>query len=52
MKKLGENEIFNNMEEIVYEILDNVIGAEVSPEIVKDNGKRKRSSDQEGVFEK
>ena len=47
VKKLGAIEIFNNMEEIVYEILDNVIGAEVSPEIVKDNGKRKRSSDQE-----
>ena len=51
MKKLGENEIFNNMEEIVYEILDNVIGTEVSLEIVKNNGKRKRSYDQEGVFE-
>ena len=47
VKKLGAIEIFNNMEEIVYEILNNVIGAEVSPEIVKDNGKRKRSSDQE-----
>ena len=31
----------------MYEILNNVIGVEVSPEIVKDNGKRKRSSDQE-----
>ena len=45
--KLGAIEIFHNMEKIVYEILNNVIGAEVSPEIVKDNGKRKRSSDQE-----
>ena len=51
VKKLDAIEIFNNMEEIMYEILDNVIGTEVSLEIVKDNGKRKRSYDQEGVFE-
>ena len=43
MRNLGAIEMFGSVEEIVYEIVDIVIGAEVSPE----NVKRKRSSGQE-----
>ena len=46
MRNLGAIEMFGSVEEIVYEIVDIVIREEVSPENMKENGKRKRSSDQ------
>ena len=43
--KLGEIEMFGNIEEIVYKILDSVIVPEFNPENEKGNVKRKRSSE-------